>query len=119
MIFFLTTKRRCVQSAHSSQLTAHSSQLTAHSSQLTAHSSQLTAHSSQLTKLDSNQNNILFYNTIYFNVKSGLRTFPPTALFLCFGDSSTGTAIGKDKSQSLSRNETICSFLRRLVSVSN
>ena len=33
MIFLLTTKFHCVQSAHSSQLTAHSSQLTAHSSQ--------------------------------------------------------------------------------------
>ena len=33
MIFFLTIKFHCVQSAHSSQLTAHSSQLTAHSSQ--------------------------------------------------------------------------------------
>ena len=78
MIFFLTTKRRWVQSAHSSQLTAHSS---------------------QLTKSNSNQNNILFYNTKSFIEKSSLgislrfvriANSPMTALFLCLlrGDRS-------------------------------
>ena len=55
-------------------------------------SSQLTAHSSQLTKLNSNQNNILFYNTKSFIEKSSLgislrfvriANSPMTALFLC------------------------------------
>ena len=74
MIFFLTTKRRWVQSAHSSQLTAHSS---------------------QLTKSNSNQNNILFYNTKSFIEKSSLgislrfvriANYPLAALFLlCLG----------------------------------
>ena len=51
MIFLLTTKFHCVQSAHSSQLTAHSS---------------------QLTKSSFNQNNILFYNNKFINKKSSL-----------------------------------------------
>ena len=76
MIFFLTIKFHCVQSAHSSQLTAHSSQLT--------------AHSSQLTKSSFNQNNILFYNNKFINKKSSLGIWcvfslhSVAALFLCF-----------------------------------
>ena len=40
--------------------------------------------SSQLTKLNSNQNNILFYNTIYFNVKSGLGFFSVCSFFMSY-----------------------------------
>ena len=71
-----------------------SQQPTANSQQPTANSQQLTAHSSQLTKLNSNQNNILFYNTKSFIEKSSLgislrfvriANYPLAALFLCLG----------------------------------